>query len=216
MRRALITGASKGIGKACVDRLRSQYEIVTVARTGDVTEAGDVCDPQFVEHLLQKYEIDLLVNSVGALDEDFESALRTNFFGPARLTAGFYEKMDAGHIINITSEAALKVGWEAMSPERAYYQVAKNSLKKLSQVLEESRRRNVRVTSLEPGWVNTSFGGVHPLNIDYTKFPEKTEALIPMPPEYIAEIVEWVLKQPPFVTIHSLCVRNFKFHPPER
>ena len=40
----LITGGSKGIGRAFAEHFKDKYEIVTVARTGNVTEKGDITD----------------------------------------------------------------------------------------------------------------------------------------------------------------------------
>ena len=42
----LITGASKGIGKACSKYFKNKYEVVTVSRT-DSTICGDLTDITF-------------------------------------------------------------------------------------------------------------------------------------------------------------------------
>ena len=205
----MIAGGSKGIGEACFKHFQNQYQIVRVSRTGPSEELGDLGEPQFIEHLIQKYQIDVLINSAGVLDEDYLTSMKTNFWGPAVLATEFYKKMEAGHIINITSEAAWKVGWEGMDLDRAFYQVAKNSLKKLTTTLEESRLKKIKVTSLEPGWVNTSFAGetIRTEN-EIHQMKERGECP-PLSPEYLAQVIDWILSQPSWVNIHSLCLRNF-------
>ena len=64
----LVTGASRGIGRAFAERFKDTYEVVTVARTGAVTEQGDLTDGAFRKHLVEKYTPDVFVNNAGILD----------------------------------------------------------------------------------------------------------------------------------------------------
>jgi len=210
--KALITGASRGIGQACVKEFSKDYEIISLARTGNVTLKGDIGQKEFARSVIETYDIELLINCAGVLSDDYMESLETNVYGPSQLTLGFYKKMYKGHIVNLTSEAALKVGWEGMEPERIYYQVAKHQLKKLSNTLEESRWRNIKITSLELGWVNTSFGDADPIDQESSNYLNQNHEIIPMSPDSVASIIRWIISQPSHMQVHSLCMRNFKFH----
>lgn len=118
--------------------------------------------------------------------------------------------MERGHIVHVTSESANKVGWEGMAMARVFYQASKNALKKFITTLEESRQKPVKITSLEPGWVNTTFAGEDILNVPLSEMKLQTQPIVPMDPAYVAGVIKWILEQPDNVIIQSLCLRNLK------
>ncbi len=122
-RRALVTGASKGIGLACAKRLASEgCDVILVARTatelesaaatlraahnvGVVTRAADLADSANVDALARDFpDIDILVNNAGAipggtLDDIDEARWRAAWdlkvFGYTNMARRFYALMRA-------------------------------------------------------------------------------------------------------------------------
>jgi NAD(P)-dependent dehydrogenase (short-subunit alcohol dehydrogenase family) len=122
-RRALITGASKGIGLACAQRLASEgCDVVLVARTASdldaaaallrashnvaiETRAADLSDSATIDALAADFpDIDILINNAGAipggsLDEIDEARWRAAWdlkvFGYINMTRRFYALMRA-------------------------------------------------------------------------------------------------------------------------
>ena len=202
----LITGASKGIGLACVKHFEKENNIISVSRTGTVTEQGNVRDPQFRKHLINEYTPDIFINNAGVLDHEFHKTFDTNVMAAGDLLQAFYNKMPTGDIINVTSIAANKVGWDGMPDMRVWYLASKRALKELSRNLNSSKKRPVRVTSLEPDHVDTTIGGGKMYNPDYSK--AGLDHFAPMPASYVAEVIDWIVSQPAYVTISALEISN--------
>lgn len=208
-KRMLITGASRGVGKACADYFRDKYEVVTVARTGAVTYRGDLTDDTFLKKLCHEVEADVLINNAAVYGKDFKATIDLNLRAAGYLLAEFYRKMSSGHIINVCSSSANSTGWEGMAPERIWYNALKSALKRLSKNFSDAKLKNVKVTSLEPARMNTTIGG-DKMCIPEEEYRRQTRRWIPMKPSYIAEVIDWILSQPEHVVISSLEIQNFK------
>lgn len=128
---ALVTGASAGMGEAIVERLCQQgIRVHAVARregplnalaerTGCIPHAIDVGDLSALTELCRDLQVDILVNNAGVsrpgsiLNADEESVdtqvdvnLRAVLHLCRLLVPGMVER-DCGHVINITSIAAI-------------------------------------------------------------------------------------------------------------
>jgi short-subunit dehydrogenase len=134
-RRILITGSSRGIGRALAERFAGEgARVALVARTeGPLRELAarlggrayptDLNDPDAVEGLIGRIEvdggIDILVNNAGISNvdyvlnhttQDIEAIFRTNVLTPMHLCRQVIPSMIArgrGHIVNVSSLAAV-------------------------------------------------------------------------------------------------------------
>ncbi len=172
---AIVTGASKGIGRSVALRLTQMgYTVVAVSRTmpevGHVKYTADVSDKnevkRIVEETLQKFSaIDVLVNNAGfgvygsfqetPLEEE-EYMVRTNLLGPIYFTKFVLPSMVSrrkGNIVNVVSEAAY-----VSSPKLLVYSATKAALASFTNGLwAEMRKFNVKVSGIYPGPVRTNF-----------------------------------------------------------
>ncbi len=189
--KALITGASSGIGKSMAYYLSELgYDLILVGRnkkalkelqdtikTSSKVITMDLTDEKKVKELYvmtKEDNIDMLINNAGFgifgefsetnLNEELDM-INLNVIAVHILTKLFLKDMinkNSGYILNVASQAAFGPG-----PLMATYYATKSYVNTLTESInEEIRRRNINVTvsSLCPGPVNTNFNnraGVH-------------------------------------------------------
>lgn len=186
MKKALITGASSGIGRDMVRYLNSlNYELILVGRNNDKLNALKkdcqkasviICDLSSKEEVYKLYlktknkNIDILINNAGFglfgffNETDLETELKminVNVIATHMLTKIFlkdFMKKNKGRILNVSSSA----GFMAGPYLNTYYATKNYSLKLTLAIYEELRKQNsdVKVSVLCPGPVNTNFNNV--------------------------------------------------------
>jgi NAD(P)-dependent dehydrogenase (short-subunit alcohol dehydrogenase family) len=179
-KRALVTGGTKGMGKAIVDRLcRAGATVITTARSvpGELVDAvhfvqadlGTAEGTTKVENeVLERFGgVDILVNNVGGssapgggvlalTDEEWQRALNDNLLAAVRLDRGLLPgmlKKGFGVIIHISSIQRRMPLFEATLA----YAAAKAALTNYSKGLSnEVSPKGVRVNSVAPGFIETT------------------------------------------------------------
>ncbi len=181
MRRALVTGANRGIGLAIARGLvAAGHEVLLGARDlgagqdaarqiGAVALELDVADPASIARAVAKAgPVDVLVNNAGILregplledPEGFEQAMAVMVHGPFQLMHHLVPGMTArgfGRVVNVSS------GWGAFSDGVAgpgAYGVAKAALNALTVASARTLPKTVKVNAVCPGWVRTRMGGM--------------------------------------------------------
>jgi NADP-dependent 3-hydroxy acid dehydrogenase YdfG len=201
----LITGASRGIGKAVYDRYVDEYEIITVHRSAGATIQGNLVDWQFREKVIKEVNPDVVINNAGFAGFSLW-AIAVNGVAAAHLMLGFHKKMSRGHIITISSLAADFKGFEKMSGtyEGIAYICGKSMASSCSQQLANMRTKPVNVVCIEPGIVKTN---MHPELNDptYTDIDQWDNSVYtPLMPSDIVNTIDWALNQPPWININMI------------
>jgi len=177
---ALVTGGTKGIGKAIADRLaQAGAKVIITARNhpggtdlkhhfiaADLSESANIA--KVVEEINTQYgRVDILINNMGAntfpgggfstlTDEDWDQALQVNLLASVRLDRALLPKMleqKSGVVIHISSTSGMLPIWESTMA----YTAAKAALNAYSKTLStEVASQGVRVITVSPGLNKTT------------------------------------------------------------
>ena len=181
---ALVTGASKGIGRAIAIELAAAGAAVVVGyRTGKddaetlAEELGaravqaDVSDPAEAKRLVEEAgDLDILVNNAGVTrdgvlarmaDEDWRAVIETNLssvFYTCRAVSRSMMRRRAGSIVNVSSIVGVHGNWGQTN-----YAASKAGIIGFTKSLaRELGSRNVRANVVAPGYVRTQLTDVLP------------------------------------------------------
>jgi 3-oxoacyl-[acyl-carrier protein] reductase len=181
---ALVTGASRGIGRAIAEELaRAGASVVVGYRAGadeaeEVASAiggravqADLSDPEQAKHLVgEAGDLDVLVNNAGLTrdgllarmpDEDWREVIDTNLGGvfyTCRAAARGMMRKRSGSIVNISSIVGVHG-----NPGQTNYSAAKAGIIGFTKALaRELGSRNVRANVIAPGYIATRLTEVLP------------------------------------------------------
>jgi len=181
---ALVTGASRGIGRAIAVELAAAGALVVVGyRTGEeeaeevAGEIGgravqaDISDPESALALVQAAgEIDILVNNAGLTrdgllarmsDDDWRLVIETNLssvFYTCRAVTRPMMKKRAGAIVNVSSI----VGVHGNGGQTNYAASKAGMIGFTKSLAKELGSRGVRANVVAPGYITTALTGVLP------------------------------------------------------
>lgn len=216
---AVVTGASRGIGRAIALRLAADYEIVAVARSEDELESlaqeiearggrcrprsVDITNPEAVAAALSGIDAQVLVNNAGVgmikpfvelTRDEWMQMVNVNFnslFDVTRALVGPMIERRSGHIVVIGS-----ITGRTASPGGTCYAATKHAAMAFTECLMlELRESGVKVSIVNPGSVATTFS-------------ERSDASWMLAADDVANAVAAVLDTPPTVLIHRVEVRT--------
>jgi 3-hydroxy acid dehydrogenase/malonic semialdehyde reductase len=216
---AVVTGASRGIGRAVAKRLAPDYDIVAAARSADQLESLadeiratggscrsipiDITDPAAVEASLSGIDAQVLVNNAGMgvlkpllelTREQWMRMVNLNFNALFDVTRTIVPAMVArrsGHVVVIGSITGRSpfAGGTCYAATKA----AANSF--AESLMLELRDAGVKVSVVNPGSVSTSFS-------------ERDNSSWALAAGDVAEAVASILATPPTVLVHRMEIRT--------
>ncbi|WP_415324972.1 SDR family oxidoreductase [Chryseobacterium sp. MMS23-Vi53] len=191
---ALVTGGTKGIGKAIADRLsESGATVIVTARNQPKEElhhhfiASDLTNSEDVSHLVTEISekfgsVDILIDNIGGLstpgggfsnltDEHWENELQLNLLSAIRIDRALLPQMienKNGVIIHISTGSSKQPLWDI----NMAYAVSKAALNSYSKALaSEVATHGIRVLTVLPGAVKT------PMMVEFIKGIAKTAGI---------------------------------------
>jgi NADP-dependent 3-hydroxy acid dehydrogenase YdfG len=221
---ALVTGASRGIGRAIALRLAASHDIVAAARSADdlaalaaeVAGRGgrcepvplDVADPAAVAAALDGRVVDVLVNNAGVgtlkpllelTPEEWHAMVDVNLNALFHVTRSVLPGMVArerGHVVIVGSIA----GRSAFVGGAGYAATKHAAMGFAESLMLEVRDAGVKVSIVNPGSVDTSFSGRDRSAGGASKGQ--------LAADDVAEAVAYVVGTPPEVLVHRVEVRT--------
>ncbi|MCR6689602.1 SDR family NAD(P)-dependent oxidoreductase [Cellulomonas sp.] len=231
-RRALVTGASSGIGAATVRRLRAEgWDVVATARRADRLTAlahetgaepfvADITSDQdvaaLVDHVRATGGLDAVVNNAGGAlgldtvaDADLErwrTMYELNVLGTLRVTKGLLpllRERGQGDVLVVTSTAA-----HAAYPGGAGYTGVKHAERMLATTLRwEIVGEPIRVIEISPGNVATEEFSLVRFDGDAERAAKVYEGYQPLVAQDVADAIWWTLSRPAHVNVDLMVVR---------
>jgi 3-hydroxy acid dehydrogenase / malonic semialdehyde reductase len=218
---ALITGASRGIGRSTALRLAREFDIIAVARSANelqslATEVKglgakcqtivlDLADHTATDRALAGVQCDVLVNNAGVgpnkpfvdlTAEEWHRIVDVNFNALYHVTRAVLPGMIArgrGHVIMVGSIAG-----RSAYPGGTAYAASKHAVAGFAECLMlEVREHGVKVSTINPGSVATAFSA-------------RSDSSWMLSPDEVAESIAHILSTPADVLVHSLEIRALK------
>ena len=213
----LITGASRGIGAAAHELLksRSHHVIGHSTRGGGELIAGDLMDPQAPAAIwaeaLDRFggRIDALINNAGIYEavsaeasdqewrQSWQRTMQINVQAPAdlsRLGVAHFREIGGGRIVNVASRA----GWRGDSPQHWHYAASKSALIGMTKTIARAyAAEGVLAWSVAPGFT------VSEMTEEYLTGRGGAQILADIPlgrvasTAEVAEVIRWLATEAP-------------------
>ena len=236
--RIAITGASSGIGEATAEKLAAEGAQVAlgarrkdrlddlVGRIGDGAHAFEVditdegASNRFIDDAADAMGgLDGLINNAGVMllglvtgaeTEEWRRMINVNLLGLLYCTHAAIPKMQeagGGHIVNVSSVAGRSANMGS-----AVYNMTKFGVTAFSEALrQEVLNADIRVTCLEPGFVETELQSHNENELVQQNIEEMRERIgDTLKSEDMANAILYALSQPEHVAVNEILVRPTK------
>ncbi len=217
-KKALLTGASGGIGHAILRTLKQQGASVAVADMdcshldAKIKLPGDLLDSDYCDNLPAAASealggLDIVVNNAGVItrgkvtdtsDDDWALSIGVNVEAPFRICRAaipLLDKSGGGAIVNVASCWGLRPG-----PDHAVYCMTKAAIASLTQCMgRDHAHQNIRINAVCPNEVNTPMlrSGFEKRGFDPDNAVSELGKTVPLgriaEPEDIADVVLFLL-----------------------
>ena len=213
-------GAKIVAGARRIDRMENLKKEITedggeiIICETDVTKKSD-CD-NLVKQAIDKYgAVDVLINNAGLMPLSFVRSLKidewdrmidVNIKGVMYCTAAVIPTMvekKSGHIVNISSVAG-----RIVFPAGSVYCATKHAVTAFSEGLRQelSVRKNIRITSIEPGVVQTELTDTITERA-LQAFIEKGKSMAGLQAEDISNAIIFAIEAPNHVNVNEILIR---------
>ncbi|MEM7298120.1 MAG: SDR family NAD(P)-dependent oxidoreductase [Bacteroidota bacterium] len=187
MKRIIVTGGNRGIGKEiCKQLTRLGHEVILTARSKSkgsavANELGvefmqlDVSSSDSIQQFIQRFEkeygsLDVLINNAGIfLDQnkgganpDFEvirQTMETNLLGPWELTVGLISALKKSNDPRIINISSGLGAISEMGAGYPGYRLSKVGMNAMTLMLHSEIGNEIPINTMCPGWVKTDMGG---------------------------------------------------------
>lgn len=182
IKKVLVTGASNGIGLGLTKKLLNEgIKVIAVTRSGEIADfshsgltiiKGDISNEISINSVAEELsklniKVDALVNNAGVgldLGDEIPTAelmtatFATNTTGTVLFTEAILPYLkDESQIIFLSTAMSLM---RNLAPNAPAYRMSKAAINIYAVMLSERlAERQIRVTPLHPGWVQTRMGG---------------------------------------------------------
>ncbi|RGC73776.1 SDR family oxidoreductase [Lachnospiraceae bacterium AM23-2LB] len=201
-RKALITGASKGIGKAITTQLLNEGYIVVAPTHEELDLLSDISIKKFIEKYRNEH-FDVIINNAGIneiheidqiTDDEIERTIKINLIAPMKLLRAFVSSMKKhqyGKIVNIGSI------WGIVSkPGRTTYSAAKHGIHGITKTLAvELAEYNVLVNTVSPGFTLTELTRKNNTEEQIAQIAENIPMRRMAEPKEIADVVCYLVSE---------------------
>jgi NADP-dependent 3-hydroxy acid dehydrogenase YdfG len=209
---AVVLGArrTEKLEKIAAD-IRAEGGQVEILQT-DVTNAGQV--KALIDKAVEAFgRLDVIINNAGLMAiapmsatkvDEWNRMIDINIKGVLYGIAAalpVFQKQESGHFINISSVAGIKV----FSPGGTVYSGTKYAVRAISEGLRHEVGGNIRVTSIEPGAVESELqhGSSHEESVKgVAEFYKQA-----IPASSVARAIAFAIEQPADVDINELVLR---------
>ena len=97
---------------------------------------------------------DVIINTIGTMTDDFWESSIVNYVAPSYLTMRYYDQLEVGHIINVSSTSSWWPSYPDIPRNRFYYGSSKFNLSEFGRQFNRAivnDTKKITVSTVEPG-----------------------------------------------------------------